>query len=62
MAAFEYVRPDDVAGAVAMVSTFPGASYLAGGTTLIDLMLKDGVVAPERLVDIAATTRSASGR
>ena len=52
MSAFEYVRPDDVAGAVAMVSSDPGASYLAGGTTQLDLMLKDGVIQPERLVDI----------
>jgi hypothetical protein len=44
MAAFEYVRADDVAVAVAMVSADPGASYLAGGTTLLDLLLKDGVV------------------
>ena len=52
MSAFEYTRPDDVAAAVALVSTDPGASYLAGGTTQLDLLLKDGVVAPERLVDI----------
>jgi CO/xanthine dehydrogenase FAD-binding subunit len=52
MPAFEYLRPGDVAGAVAMVSGDPGASYLAGGTTQLDLMLKDGVLQPERLVDI----------
>jgi CO/xanthine dehydrogenase FAD-binding subunit len=52
MPPFEYLRPDDVAGAVAMVSADPGASYLAGGTTQLDLMLKDGVVEPGRLVDI----------
>jgi xanthine dehydrogenase YagS FAD-binding subunit len=52
MSAFEYVRPDDVAAAVATVSTDPGAAYLAGGTTQLDLTLKDGVVSPERLVDI----------
>ena len=52
MSAFEYTRPDDVAAAVALVSADPGASYLAGGTTQLDLLLKDGVVAPERLVDI----------
>jgi CO/xanthine dehydrogenase FAD-binding subunit len=49
---FEYLRADDVAGAVATVTADPGASYLAGGTTQLDLMLKDGVIAPERLVDI----------
>jgi CO/xanthine dehydrogenase FAD-binding subunit len=52
MPAFEYLRPGDVAGAVSMVSGDPGASYLAGGTTQLDLMLKDGVLQPERLVDI----------
>ena len=29
MPAIEYLRPDEVAGAVAMVSADPGASYLA---------------------------------
>jgi xanthine dehydrogenase YagS FAD-binding subunit len=49
---FEYVRADDVAAAVALVSSDPQAQYLAGGTTQIDLILKDGVLNPERLVDI----------
>jgi CO/xanthine dehydrogenase FAD-binding subunit len=49
---FEYVRATDVDAAVAAVSTDPAASYLAGGTTQLDLMLKDGVVSPDRLVDI----------
>jgi CO/xanthine dehydrogenase FAD-binding subunit len=52
MTAFDYARPDDVAGAVAMVSADPGASYLAGGTTHLDLMLKDAVIESGRLVDI----------
>jgi xanthine dehydrogenase YagS FAD-binding subunit len=52
MGALEYVRADDVAGALALVSDDAGADYLAGGTTQLDLMLKDGVIAPERLVDI----------
>jgi CO/xanthine dehydrogenase FAD-binding subunit len=52
MQAFEYVRAADVASAVALVSSDPTAQYLAGGTTQIDLMLKDGVLEPERLVDI----------
>jgi xanthine dehydrogenase YagS FAD-binding subunit len=52
MRPFEYVRADDVAAAVALVSADAGADYLAGGTTQLDLMLKDGVIAPERLVDI----------
>jgi CO/xanthine dehydrogenase FAD-binding subunit len=49
---FEYVRATDVGDAIAAVSADPAAAYLAGGTTQLDLMLKDGVVAPERLVDI----------
>src|SRR3954449_873274 len=49
---FEYVRADDVAAAVALVSGDSQAQYLAGGTTQIDLILKDGVLHPERLVDI----------
>jgi CO/xanthine dehydrogenase FAD-binding subunit len=49
---FEYVRATDVDAAVAAVSADPAASYLAGGTTQLDLMLKDGVVSPDRLVDI----------
>jgi xanthine dehydrogenase YagS FAD-binding subunit len=52
MLGFEYVRAADVGEAVATVSADPAAAYLAGGTTQLDLMLKDGVVAPERLVDI----------
>jgi xanthine dehydrogenase YagS FAD-binding subunit len=52
MRPFEYVRVDDVAAAIALVSGDPGAQYLAGGTTELDLVLKDGVLEPERLVDI----------
>ena len=47
---FEYVRPGDVAAAVALVSADPQAEYLAGGTTELDLVLKDGVLEPGRLV------------
>jgi CO/xanthine dehydrogenase FAD-binding subunit len=49
---FEYVRATDPLQAVATVTADPGADYLAGGTTELDLMLRDGVIAPERLVDI----------
>src|ERR1700704_6327436 len=52
MRPFEYVRADDVAAAVALVSADPRADYLAGGTTELDLVLKDGVREPTRLVDI----------
>jgi CO/xanthine dehydrogenase FAD-binding subunit len=49
---FEYIRAGDPAGAVALVSADPQAEYLAGGTTELDLVLKDGVLEPSRLVDI----------
>ncbi|HEX6449458.1 MAG TPA: xanthine dehydrogenase family protein subunit M [Trebonia sp.] len=52
MQAFEYIRADDVASAVTLVSGDPKAQYLAGGTTQVDLLLKDGVLELERLVDI----------
>jgi xanthine dehydrogenase YagS FAD-binding subunit len=52
MRPFEYVRADDVAAAVALVSADAEAEYLAGGTTELDLVLKDGVLEPGRLVDI----------
>jgi CO/xanthine dehydrogenase FAD-binding subunit len=51
MRPFEYLRAVDAAQAVALVSADPDASYLAGGTTQLDLM-KDGVFEPGRLVDI----------
>ncbi|MEV0068124.1 MULTISPECIES: xanthine dehydrogenase family protein subunit M [unclassified Amycolatopsis] len=50
MRAFEYVRTSEVGDALA-ASERAGAAYLAGGTTQVDLM-KDGVLAPDRLVDI----------
>src|SRR6185312_10232158 len=52
MRPFEYIRADDVAATVALVSADPEAEYLAGGTTELDLVLKDGVLEPGRLVDI----------
>jgi CO/xanthine dehydrogenase FAD-binding subunit len=52
MRPFEYIRAAGPAQAVAAVAADPAADYLAGGTTELDLMLKDGIIAPERLVDI----------
>jgi CO/xanthine dehydrogenase FAD-binding subunit len=52
MRPFEYIRATDAAGAVATVTADPAADYLAGGTTEVDLILKDGVLSPDRLVDI----------
>ena len=37
---------------MALVSDDPEAQYLAGGTTQLDLMLRDGVLDPDRLIDI----------
>ncbi|MGP4101187.1 FAD binding domain-containing protein [Nonomuraea sp. KM90] len=51
MRPFEYVRAADAGQAVTLVSADPDTSYLAGGTTQLDLM-KDGVLGPARLVDI----------
>jgi xanthine dehydrogenase YagS FAD-binding subunit len=51
MCAFTYDRPADVASAVSAVGADPEAAFLAEGTTQLDLM-KDGVWAPGRLVDI----------
>ena len=52
MRPFEYIQAAEPAQAVAMVTADPAADYLAGGTTQVDLMLKDGILEPERLVDI----------
>ncbi|WP_067285049.1 FAD binding domain-containing protein [Streptomyces jeddahensis] len=48
---FAYASASDADQAVAVVSADPNASFLAGGTTQLDLM-KDGVLNPERLIDI----------
>lgn len=47
---FSYARPSDIATAVREAAA-PGARFLAGGTTLLDLM-KCGVEYPARMVDI----------
>lgn len=51
MIPFDYRRADDVQSAVATVAQDPAASFLGGGTNLVD-HLKLGVTAPERLVDV----------
>jgi xanthine dehydrogenase YagS FAD-binding subunit len=48
-----YARATDVRSAIAAVSVDPESTFLAGGTTEIDL-LRQNVVAPSRLVDINA--------
>ncbi|MER6690509.1 FAD binding domain-containing protein [Streptomyces minutiscleroticus] len=51
MRPFAYTRAADPGQAVSLVGGDPRAAFLAGGTTQLDLM-KDGVLGPERLVDI----------
>ena len=50
MKTFEYVRPVTIADAIA-AGAQPGASYLAAGTNLVDLM-KGAVLRPGQLVDV----------
>jgi len=50
MKRFDYIRPANVAEAVA-AGAEPGSAYLAAGTNLLDLM-KGGAARPDRIVDI----------
>ncbi|EHK87808.1 xanthine dehydrogenase family protein subunit M [Saccharomonospora azurea] len=52
MIPFEYRRAEDAATAVATVTDNRRASYLAGGTNLVDHM-KLGITSPEVLIDIS---------
>jgi xanthine dehydrogenase YagS FAD-binding subunit len=52
MRPFEYIQATEPAQAVATVMADPAADYVAGGTTQVDLMLKDGILSPSRLVDV----------
>ena len=51
MIQFEYVKPTTQKAAVNAVAKNSNAQFIAGGTNLIDLM-KRGVTAPQKLVDI----------
>ena len=48
---FAYTRPATAREAVAAVAAQPTTAFLGGGTNLVDLM-KYGVTAPDRLVDV----------
>lgn len=48
---FQYVRATKPQGAIDVVAKDPNAKFIAGGTNLVDLM-KRGIVAPQKLVDI----------
>jgi len=54
MRAFDYARVDDPASAVNAAST--ASQYLAGGTTLLDLMKLD-VMQPTNVIDVNALSR-----
>ncbi len=51
MRPFRYERPSDAEGATALLDAEPGASFLGGGTNLVDLM-RLGVAQPSLLVDV----------
>jgi xanthine dehydrogenase YagS FAD-binding subunit len=53
MRAFEYLTPANAASMIAAAQLKAGTAYLAGGTTMLDLM-KLGVVNPPSLVDVSA--------
>lgn len=48
---FQYVRATSAKTAIGVLAKDPSATFIAGGTNLIDLM-KNGVTAPQKLVDI----------
>ena len=50
MIAFDYQRPEDIAGALALAK--PGVRYLGGGTNLVDLM-RETIEAPPALIDVS---------
>ena len=58
MRPFTYARAENPEGAVSALTAEPAAAYLAGGTTLLDLMKLD-VMQPARLVDVSALTLAA---
>lgn len=48
---FQYVRTKVVKTALSLIAKDPKATFIAGGTNLVDLM-KRGVTTPEKLIDI----------
>jgi xanthine dehydrogenase YagS FAD-binding subunit len=51
MKPFQYIRPAKVKEALDAVASNPAACFIAGGTNLIDLMMR-GIATPSKLVDI----------
>ncbi len=58
MKPYRYQRARDISGAVTALAEEPNATFLAGGTNLVDLM-KLGVMEPEVLVDVRRLTSDA---
>jgi xanthine dehydrogenase YagS FAD-binding subunit len=58
---FTYARPQSVGEAIQLIAAAPGRQprFLAGGTTLVDLM-KLNVETPDQLIDITGVTELAS--
>ncbi|HEV7620919.1 MAG TPA: FAD binding domain-containing protein, partial [Flavisolibacter sp.] len=50
---FQYVKPSNQKAAIDIITKDATSQIIAGGTNLVDLM-KRGVMAPEKLVDINA--------
>ncbi len=55
MKPYRYQRARDIPGAISALAEEPNATFLAGGTNLVDL-LKLGVMEPEVLVDVRRLT------
>lgn len=53
MIPFQFVRPESIKTAIETNTKNIFASYIAGGTNIVDLM-KRGVTSPEKLIDITA--------
>ncbi|MFF9037335.1 FAD binding domain-containing protein [Streptomyces sp. NPDC014892] len=51
MKTFSYLSAQDVDAALQRITAEPGAKFLGGGTNLVDLM-REGIEAPETLIDI----------
>ena len=60
MKAFQYERAGDAAAAVGR-GAGAGVKYLGGGTNLVDLM-REGIEAPDRLVDVTGLSRAIEDR
>jgi xanthine dehydrogenase YagS FAD-binding subunit len=58
MKPYRYQRARDISGAVTALAEEPNATFLAGGTNLVDLM-KLGIMEPEVLLDVRRLTSDA---